>query len=94
MVENNVIAALIQNTILSERSPSQSAQVKRNGPTIQMQQLDGNNDRHRLCFFLTEETKNACCASSNQLAKAARFQGAFYNLDDLLMMLIHCKGSK
>lgn len=93
-MENNGIAALIQNTILNERTPSQSAQVKRNGPTIQPQHLDGNNEQHRLHFFLTEETKNACCASSNQLAKAAIFPRAFYSPDDLLTMLVHCKGSK
>lgn len=84
---------LIQNTAPKERTPFQSAQVKRNGPTIQLQYLDGNSDQHRLCFFLNQESKNACCASSNQLAKAATFLRAFYSLGELLI-LMHYKGSK
>lgn len=87
------MAFLIQNTVPKERTPPQSAQVKRNGPTIQLQYLDRNNDQHRLCFFLNQESKNVCCASSNQLAKAATFPRAFYSPGELLM-LMHYEGSK
>lgn len=87
-VENNGIACLIQNTVHKERIPSQSAQVKRNGPTIQLQHLDGNNDQHSLCFFLNQESKNVCC-----WWQAATFPRAFYSSGELLM-LMHYKGSK
>lgn len=89
----NSIVCLIQNTVPKERTAFQSAQVKRNGLTIQLQYLDGNNDQHRLCFFLNQESKNVCCVSSNQLAKAATFLRAFYSLGELLI-LMHYKGSK
>lgn len=85
---------LLWSRILHKRTPPQSAQVKRNGPAIQLQHLDGNNDQHRLCFFLTEETKNTHCAGSNWLAKAAVFLRAFYSPGDLLVMFMHSKGSK
>lgn len=90
---NNGIVCLIQNTVPKERTPFQSAQVKRNGRTIQVQNLDGNNGQHKLCFFLNQESKNVCCASSNQLAKAATFPRAFYSPGELLI-LVHYKGSK
>lgn len=92
-MENNGIVCLIQNTVPKKITPFQSAQVKRNGPTIQLQHLDGNNDQHRLSFFLNQEYKNVCCASSNQLAKAATFPRAFYSPGELLM-LMNYKASK
>lgn len=91
-VENNGIVCLIQNTVPKKRTPYQSPQVKRNGPTIQLQHLDGSNNQHRLCFFLNHEYKNMCCASSNQLAMAATFPRAFYS-PGKLVMLMNYKGS-
>lgn len=76
-----------------ERTPFQSAQVKRKGPTSQLKYLAGNNGQHRLCFFLNQESKNMCCASSNKLAKATTFLRAFYSPGELLMVM-HYKGSK